>query len=125
VDGEFVEALRGDGVIVSTPTGSTAYSLSAGGPVIHPNTKTMASTPICPHMLSQRPLVVPHTSEVRLVLTEVGEDVYATMDGQIGWNMKLKDEIIVRKSSKMISLVKSPERTYFEMLKDKLKLGHR
>jgi len=125
VDGEFVEALRGDGVIVATPTGSTAYSLSAGGPVIHPSTKTTVITPICTHMLSQRPLVVPQTSEVRLVLTEVGEDVFATMDGQIGWAMQLKDEIIVKKSSKTINLVRSPVRTYFEMLKDKLKLGHR
>ena len=125
VNGELVESLRGDGVIVSTPTGSTAYSLSAGGPVVHPETDSIVITPICSHMLTQRPLVVPHTSEIRLSLSDAAEGVYVSLDGQIAWEMKVDDEVVIKKSSKKISLIKSPVRSYYDMLKDKLKLGQR
>ena len=124
IDGELVGGLRGDGVIVATPTGSTAYSLSAGGPVIHPKTDSVAVTPICPHMLTQRPLVVPNSSEIRLELLNKPEDVVVTLDGQIGWEMVGGDVVVIRKAKYLLSLVESPMRSYYDILKDKLKLGH-
>ena len=124
VGGELVGGLRGDGVIVATPTGSTAYSLSAGGPVIHPRTDSVVITPICPHMLTQRPLVVPNSFEICLELLNKPEDVVVTLDGQIGWGMIGGDVVVVKRSKHLLSLVESPLRTYYDILKDKLKLGH-
>lgn len=124
IDRELVGGLRGDGVIVATPTGSTAYSLSAGGPVIHPKTDSFAITPICPHMLTQRPLVVPNSSEIRLELLNKPDDIVVTLDGQIGWDMVGGDVVVIGKSKHLLSLVESPLRSYYDILKDKLKLGH-
>lgn len=124
VDRELVGGLRGDGVIVTTPTGSTAYSLSAGGPIILPKTESLAITPICPHMLTQRPLVVPNSSEIRLELLNKPEDVVVTLDGQIGWEMIGGDVVVIKRSKYLLHLVKSPVRSYYDILKDKLKLGH-
>lgn len=124
IDGEMAECLRGDGVVIATPTGSTAYSLSAGGPVIHPQTDSVVVTPICSHKLTQRPLVVPNSFMINLKLLNKPEDVFLTLDGQIGWEMKGGDEVIIKKSKFPLYLVKSPLRTYYDILKDKLKLGH-
>ena len=124
IDGELVGGLRGDGVIVATPTGSTAYSLSAGGPVIHPRTDSVVVTPICPHMLTQRPLVVPNNSNIKLQILNKPADVVLTLDGQIGWEMQGSDEVVIKRAKFPLYLVKSPIRTYYNILKDKLKLGH-
>jgi len=124
VDNMFLNAYKADGLIISTPTGSTGYSLSAGGPIIYPSLDLMAITPICPHTLTNRPIILDAQKVIRVKLIS-GKDVYLTMDGQVGVQMNVNDEIRVQKSNKQILLVKSPFRSYFEVLKEKLKWGER
>lgn len=124
VDDLFLNAYKSDGLIISTPTGSTGYSLSAGGPIIHPSLNLVAITPICPHTLTNRPIILDDQKEIRVRLI-AGEDVYLTMDGQTGVQMNVNDEIRVKKSEKQLTLIKSPFRTYYEVLKEKLKWGER
>src|SRR5262249_50391322 len=116
INGELVNRFRADGLIISTPTGSTAYSLSAGGPLIHPGISAMLVTPICPHTLTNRPLVVPDDSPIELVLMTPREEVTLTLDGQIGFALKYGDRISVRKSEQYFQLVQSNNKTYFEVL---------
>ena len=123
VDGLFVSAFRADGLIVSSPTGSTAYNLAAGGPILHPSLEAVVLTPICPHMLTNRPLVVPDRStiEVRLRAAREGE-VHLTLDGQRGFPLAAGDVVTVTRSPRTLRLVKA-RRDYFEVLRTKLKWG--
>lgn len=126
INKQFVSNFRADGLIVASPTGSTAYSLSAGGPIIHPAMRAVVITPICPHTLTNRPLVVPDECEIELYLvTDHGEDedVILTLDGQSGFPVTSADRIVIRKSRSVLHLVEPPNRNYFQVLRDKLKWG--
>jgi NAD+ kinase len=119
----FVNSFRADGMIVATPTGSTAYSLSAGGPIVHPSMSAILLTPICPHMLSNRPVVVPGESVVDLVFKRVEDDLLLTIDGQPGVRLLHDDRIRIRRSQTTFNLVQPTNRNYFEVLRTKLKWG--
>ena len=123
IDGMFVNSFRADGMIVATPTGSTAYSLSAGGPIVHPSMSAIILTPICPHMLSNRPVVVPGESAVELIFKEVSVDLMITIDGQIAINLQTGDRISLLRSETTFDLVRPMNRNYFEVLRTKLKWG--
>ena len=123
IDGKFVNCFRADGLIVSTPTGSTAYNLSAGGPVIYPSMGAVVITPICPHTLSNRPLVVPDDAEIELILKTSNEEVGLTLDGQVGMPLEYEDRIVVHKSRTSFNLIQSNTRNYFDVLRNKLKWG--
>jgi len=119
----FVNAYRADGLIVSTPTGSTAYSLSAGGPILYPSMNALVLTPICPFTLTNRPIVVPDDNVIEIKLTNENQGVVLTLDGQIGYEMKTGDAISIRKSAINFNLVRPPNRNYFDVLRNKLKWG--
>jgi NAD+ kinase len=119
----FVNSFRADGLIVSTPTGSTAYNLSAGGPVIFPSMNAVVITPICPFTLSNRPIVVPDDAVIELRLKTEQEDVALTLDGQVGFPLKVEDTVVIRKSKTMFNLIQPTNRNYFEVLRTKLKWG--
>jgi NAD+ kinase len=125
VNDQFVGRYRADGLIVSTPTGSTAYSLAAGGPIIYPLLKAFVITPICPHMLTNRPLVVPDDSRVEIDLATTEQPGHLTVDGQIGFQLQRRDRIIITKAPNMIRLVRPQQKTYFEVLRSKLRWGER
>ncbi len=125
INGEYVTTYRADGLIVSTPTGSTAYCLSAGGPILYPTLGALVLTPICPHTLTNRPLVVPDDVGIEIVQGSASEEVSLTMDGQIGFLLQHRDVILIRRSPKMLPLFTSPKRNYFEVLRTKLKWGER
>lgn len=120
IDGREVASLKADGLIVSTPTGSTAYSLAAGGPIVHPQVAAVVITPICPHTLNFRPLAVPPTSVIGIKLLTDGEDVFLTLDGQRGGLMAPNDTVEIRKASVELQLVTSPGRSYYALVKEKL-----
>jgi NAD+ kinase len=122
-DGQFVNRFRADGLIISTPTGSTAYNLSAGGPIIYPSMNAVVITPICPHTLSNRPLVVSGDAEIELVLRTAREEVALTLDGQVGVTLEAADRVVVRKSRTTFNLIHADARNYFEVLRDKLSWG--
>lgn len=120
IDGEYITTFKADGIIFSTPTGSTAYSLSAGGPIVYPTLPVITVVPICPHILTNRPLVIPNSKKIRTkVLTDI-QNTYLTVDGQVGTPLHLYDEISLENSGKFTSIVKSPYRDYFNILKTKL-----
>jgi NAD+ kinase len=123
LNGQFVNSFRADGLIVSTPTGSTAYNLSAGGPIIFPSMKAVVVTPICPFTLTNRPIVVPDTAEIELRLLSDSEDVVLTLDGQTGYTIKAQDRVKIRKGQTTFNLVEPPNRNYFDVLRNKLKWG--
>lgn len=123
IDGKAIAMTRADGLIISTPTGSTAYSLSAGGPIIQPHIPAIILTPICPHTLSFRPMVISSESEVKVQLLTGGEEVYLTIDGQRGELMKKDDTVTVCQTGLKLQLVSSPRRNYFDLLKEKLRWG--
>jgi NAD+ kinase len=124
VDEQFVCAYKADGLIVATPTGSTAYSLSAGGPIIFPSVPAFCLTPICPHMLTNRPLVVSDEARVELRLRAAREvEVYAALDGQETFAFAEGDHVVVTGSPRRLKLVKAPGRDYYEVLRTKLKWG--
>lgn len=126
VNRHFLTTYKADGLIVSTPTGSTGYNLSAGGPIIHPQMSCIVITPICPHTLTNRPIVLPDESIVSITVTSSFDDkVYLTLDGQVGYKLKQGDSIEVRKGLKTTALVMSRSRDYFEILRTKLKWGER
>jgi NAD+ kinase len=120
---QFVNSFRADGLIVSTPTGSTAYNLSAGGPVIFPSMNAVVITPICPFTLSNRPIVVPDDAVIELLLKTEQEDVALTLDGQVGFPLKVDDRIAIGKSKTIFNLVQPTTRNYFDVLRDKLRWG--
>jgi len=126
VNRHFLTTFKADGLIVSTPTGSTGYSMSAGGPIIHPLMSCIAITPICPHTLTNRPIVVTDESVVSITVTSsFDEKVYLTLDGQVGIELTEGDSVEVRKAFKTTALVMSKTRDYFEVLRTKLKWGER
>jgi len=120
IDGRDVAVLKADGLIISTPTGSTAYSLSAGGPILHPQVPAVVLTPICPHTLTFRPMIVPSGAAIGITLLTGGEEVYLTLDGQRGGVLVRNDVIEVRKAPFELQLVTSPRRNYFGLVKEKL-----
>jgi NAD+ kinase len=120
---QFVTSFRADGLIVSTPTGSTAYNLSAGGPIIFPSMNAMVVTPICPFTLSNRPLVVPDDAMVELLMKTDQEDVSLTLDGQVGFPLRVDDRVVIRKSRTTFNLIQPSNRNYFDVLRDKLRWG--
>jgi NAD+ kinase len=120
---QFVNAFRADGLIVSTPTGSTAYNLSAGGPVIFPSMNAVVITPICPFTLSNRPIVVPDDAVIELCLKTEREDVSLTLDGQVGFPLNFEDRVTIRKSNTTFNLIQPTNRNYFDVLRDKLRWG--
>lgn len=124
-DGEFLARYRSDGLIVSTPTGSTAYSLAAGGPILVPVLHAFVLTPICPHMLTNRPLVLPDTVKIELDFSALDEPAYLTLDGQVGVELQRGDHITVTKSANRVMLVRPQEKTFFKVLRSKLRWGQR
>jgi NAD+ kinase len=120
---QFVNSFRADGLIVSTPTGSTAYNLSAGGPVIFPSMNAIVITPICPFTLSNRPIVVPDDAVIELRLKTDQEDVALTLDGQVGFALKIGDRVVIQKSRTTFNLIQPSNRNYFDVLRDKLRWG--
>jgi NAD+ kinase len=125
VNGKFVTLYKSDGVIVATPTGSTAYSLSANGPIVHPASDCIIITPICPHALTQRPIVVTGEQVVSILLKSDSSDVYLTIDGQVGLAMKQGDKLEVKRSPNRVYLVRNPQMDYFAILRQKLHWGER
>jgi NAD+ kinase len=125
VDDQFVANYKADGLIVSTPTGSTAYSLAAGGPIIFPSVPAICLTPICPHMLTNRPVVVPETSVVRIISKAPNGTVFLTIDGQIGSPLEEGDTIVCRSSRFSLHLIRPPRAMFFDVLRQKLKWGQR
>lgn len=123
IDGRFVTFYRADGLIVSTPTGSTAYNLSAGGPILIPSMGAFVLNPICPHTLTNRPLVVPDTVTIELAVRPSGEEVMATIDGQTGIKLAVSDCIRIRKSDAVFNVITPRDRNYFEVLRTKLRWG--
>jgi NAD+ kinase len=120
----YLTTLRADGLIVATPTGSTAYSLSAGGPIIHPTSRCFVVTPICPHTLSNRPIALPDTVVVSVCLTSQHEDVSLTLDGQLGFPLMMNDIVEIKRSRFKMRLIKHPTKSYYEILRTKLKWGN-
>lgn len=123
LNGLFVNSFRSDGLIVSTPTGSTAYNLSAGGPIVYPSMNAVVLTPICPFTLTNRPIVVPDDAEIELKLKNENEGVVLTLDGQIGYTLRAGDSVNIRKSRTTFNLVQPANRNYFDVLRNKLKWG--
>ncbi len=124
VDDGYLTTLRADGLIIATPTGSTAYSLSAGGPIVHPTLHCFVVTPICPHTLSNRPIALPDNVVVTVCLTSQSEDVLLTLDGQIGFPLLPNDVVEIKKSRFKMKLIKHPTKSYYEILRTKLKWGN-
>lgn len=121
----YVATFKADGLIVSTPTGSTAYALSAGGPILYPTLNSIIIAPICPHTLTNRPIVMPDDIQIEIVLKSYSEDVFLTLDGQVGFSLKQNDIVEVKKSDYKAKLFIPCERDYFEILRTKLKWGER
>lgn len=125
IEGIFVASYKADGIIVSTPTGSTAYSLAAGGPILAPNVDAFVITPISPHALTHRPLVVKDTTEISILIKSVEEEAYLTVDGQVGLPVKDGDHVTCRRSARQVRLLRLAKRSYFDVLRTKLKWGQR
>ncbi len=125
IDGKFVCVYKADGLIVATPTGSTAYSLSAGGPIVVPNVASLLITPICPHTLTNRPVVVPDDSVIEVINDSQDGVTYLTIDGQVGDTLKEKDRVVCKRSEQCVSLIRPVEKLFFDVLREKLKWGGR
>ena len=125
VDKQFVCAYKADGLIVATPTGSTAYSLAAGGPIIYPTVPAICLTPICPHMLTNRPVIVAETSVIEILSNGPDEGTYLTIDGQVGTPLEPGDRVICHSSDASLLLIRPPRMQYFDVLRQKLKWGER
>ncbi len=125
VDEQFVSRFKADGLIVATPTGSTAYNLSAGGPILYPTLDVLAITPICPHTLTNRPIALSLDSVIEIRLESMSEEVFLTLDGQQGFPLTTRDLVRVRRCSDPVYLITEPSRSYFQVLHRKLKWGER
>ena len=125
VDGRLISTYKADGLIVSTPTGSTAYSLAAGGPIVAPAVAAFIVTPICAHTLTLRPLVLPDTAQIEITVKSQREAAYLTVDGQVGLACHSDDTVRLRKASSYVEIVQPPAKDYFEILRQKLKWGER
>jgi NAD+ kinase len=123
IDQDFVCRYRADGLIVASPTGSTAYSLSAGGPIVHPSVESFIITPICPHTLSDRPVVVGDNSIIEVKLSAGTESVFLTLDGQKGIPLQATDRVRISRAQQLLKLIQTPNKSYFEILRNKLKWG--
>ncbi len=124
INEEFLTTFRGDGLIISTPTGSTAYNLAAGGPILYPTIENFILTPICPFTLTNRPIIVPDTATIEIKMGKESEEkVILTFDGQIGFDLYYGDRIIIYKSEEKIGLLKPPNHSYFKILRTKLMWG--
>ena len=124
VEGQHATGYRADGLIISTPTGSTAYSLSAGGPILFPTMDALVLTPICSHTLTNRPIVLPGVHRVEVMLL-ADQEVMVTVDGQVGVNLRERDTVEVVKAAARIRLVRFPQKDFFSVLRTKLKWGAR
>jgi NAD+ kinase len=122
INGQYVSTFRADGLIVSTPTGSTAHSLSAGGPILYPTLESFLITLICPHSLTSRPIVLPDTFVLEVTIKS-GDDVYLTLDGQVGFPLKQNDRVIIKKADYKTKFLVLHDKDYFRILKTKLKWG--
>jgi NAD+ kinase len=126
VGAEAVTRVRADGLIIASPTGSTAYNLAAGGPIVHPSLDAILLTPIAPHTLSNRPVVIPASSEVHVrPIMDSNSEVFVTFDGQSGFPLQASDVVSVRRAARPLQIIKTPNRTYFEVLRSKLRWGGR
>lgn len=123
VNGRLIANYRSDGLIISTPNGSTAYNLSAGGPILYPALPVAVLTPICPHTLTFRPIVVPDSEAIEVKLQTPQEEVFVTIDGQEGSNVSFHDTVVVKRSETVVHLVRIADRTFYDSLRDKLKWG--
>lgn len=124
-DGEFVNSMRADGIIVATPTGSTAYALSAGGPILHPGLGAMVLVPICPHTLSDRPIVVNSDTVIEIVLTEGNRNAHATFDGQEMFSLNENDHVFIRRAETPVRLIHPSGRSHYDVLRAKLHWGEK
>ena len=125
VNGHYLTTFKADGLIVATPTGSTAYNLAAGGPIVDPQVNSLVITPICPHTLTNRPLIVPGDAVIRIHVTFDDQMVHLTADGQVGMQLQLGDVVELQQSAVHTLLIKSPSKDYFEVLRAKLRWGER
>ncbi|HYB95634.1 MAG TPA: NAD(+)/NADH kinase [Vicinamibacterales bacterium] len=127
VGDQFVATVKADGLIVATPTGSTAYNLAAGGPIVHPSMDALVLTPIAPHTLTNRPIVIAADREVRVrsAGSNAGDEVYVTIDGQTGFGLREGDELSITRAERPLRLVRATTRSYFEVLRQKLKWNER
>jgi NAD+ kinase len=122
IDGEFVHRQRSDGLIIATPTGTTAYALSAGGPLLHPTLEAIALVPICPHTLSNRPFAINSSSRVEITLTQA-EDARVHFDGQLHAAIRCGDKVVVQRLEKTVTLLHPPGHSHYAMLREKLHWG--
>jgi NAD+ kinase len=122
-----VMRVRADGLIIATPTGSTAYNLAAGGPIVHPGVDALLLTPIAPHMLTNRPIVVPAGPEIRVqpAANSSNDELFVTLDGQSGHPLLPDDHVVVQRAPRPVRLIRAPSRTYFDVLREKLKWSER
>ncbi|MBI4610262.1 MAG: NAD(+)/NADH kinase [Candidatus Rokubacteria bacterium] len=125
VEGQAATDYRADGLIISTPTGSTAYGLSAGGPIVYPSMDAVALTPICSHTLTNRPIVLPANLRIEVTLLTENQEVMLTLDGQVGYALAARDTVEIRRAASRIRLVRFPEKHFFSVLRTKLKWGER
>jgi NAD+ kinase len=125
VDSQYVSTFKADGLIVATPTGSTAYSLSAGGPIVYPAVAAICITPVCPHMLTNRPVLVPDTSVIEIICQAGDGEAFLTVDGQVGAPLLNGDRLICRSSPHSVHLIRPPKMFFFDVLRQKLKWGER
>ena len=125
VDSQYVSTFKSDGLIVSTPTGSTAYSLSAGGPIVYPAVAAICITPVCPHTLTNRPVIVPDTSVIEIICLAGDGEAFLTVDGQVGEPLMHGDRLICRSSPHSVHLIRPPKMFFFDVLRQKLQWGER
>jgi NAD+ kinase len=125
VDGQYVSTFKADGLIIATPTGSTAYSLSAGGPILFPAVAAICITPVCPHMLTNRPVLVPDTSVIEIVSKAPRQEAFLTIDGQVGEPLIENDRVVCQSSNHQVHLIRPPNMFFFDVLRQKLKWGER
>ena len=123
VNGQYMTSYRADGLIIATPTGSTAYSLSAGGPIIHPSMHTLVLSPICPFTLTNRSILIPDQSIIQVKLAAEYDDVRVTLDGQEGYDMRAGDILEIKKTKTPLQLIRGPNKNYYQILRDKLHWG--
>ena len=123
VDGRYLTTFKADGLIIATPTGSTAYSLAAGGPIIFPELNSILINPICPHTLTNRPVILPESAVIRVTLCTLEQGATVTLDGQVSFTVKYGDSVTIRKSRYITTLISSPHRGYLEILRTKLGWG--
>jgi len=125
INGSYITTFKADGLIISTPTGSTAYSLSAGGPILYPTLGSIVLTPICSHTLTNRPIVLPEDFNIEIIIKSLSEDVFLTLDGQVGFSLRIGDVIEVNKADYKAKLLVPAKRDYFKVLRTKLLWGER